>query len=108
MGVEPVRDPFFLQTAASELLGGLGDVLEIFLRCAARPPATQVGLLMVVPELLAETDHAQVVFDDSLPRRGVLKVCVAASRAAGDGSELHTDLIDSLPQTGHVIRIELS
>jgi hypothetical protein len=34
-------------------------------------------------------------------------VYVATSRAAGDGSELHTDLIDSLPQTGHVVRVEL-
>jgi hypothetical protein len=49
-----------------------------------------------------------MVLDHGLPRRGILKVRVAASRASGDGSELDTYLIDSLPQTGYVIRVKLA
>jgi len=52
MSVNPKRDAYFIQAATAQDLDRLGDVLQIFLRRALRPPPAQIGLLVIASKFL--------------------------------------------------------
>src|SRR3981081_1315670 len=107
MSVNPKRNAYFIKAASAQDLDRLGDVLQIFLSRALRPPPAQIGLLVIASKLLGKADHAQMVFNHITPRRGVFESRTASTRAASDRFELYADLIHPLFQTDGGVRVIL-